>query len=302
MTVYDCCMFLNENDLYEIKLNQHWDFVDKFIVLEAAETHTGVEKPFNFDEERFKKYSEKLIYKTLGSFDKEIPRNLDLLDGYTVHSREGSGQVTNDWVRDNFQANYLVKILKEEGAKSDDIILMGCLDEIINETAFYKGMEHFKNKEEKYGLLDPPSHLNFTDSHKFRPIFGFMLDVYVYKFNLYHDAQCTSMMTEFSNFEIMLPATLRGLGLHTHECMEKAGWHFTFFDGANGEMVLEKQRSWAHSKDRYPGQKVKFTHTTKEEALERMFHDYKMKKVEISVETHPKYLMENLEKYKKYIL
>jgi len=36
MAVYDCCLFFNENDIYEIRLNQHWDFVDKFIAEATA--------------------------------------------------------------------------------------------------------------------------------------------------------------------------------------------------------------------------------------------------------------------------
>ena len=42
MSVYDCTMFLNENDLFEIRINEHWDFIDKFILIEANETHTGL--------------------------------------------------------------------------------------------------------------------------------------------------------------------------------------------------------------------------------------------------------------------
>jgi hypothetical protein len=66
-------------------------------------------------------------------------------------------------------------------------------------------------------------------------------------------------------------------------------------------MVLEKQRSWAHSKDQYPGQKIKFNHTTKEEALERFFHDYAVKKVTITESTHPKYLVDNLDRFQNCI-
>ena len=53
MKVYDLSMFFNENDLYELRLNQHWDFVDKFIVVESREAHTGYRKPFNLDHDRF---------------------------------------------------------------------------------------------------------------------------------------------------------------------------------------------------------------------------------------------------------
>jgi len=304
MTVYDCCMFFNENDIYEIKLNQHWNFVDKFIVVEAGETHTGLKKTFNFDKKRFEKYSDKLVYKTFDSFNAEIPKNLDLLDSYTVHQRQRAGQVTDDWIRDNFQANYLVKILKHEGAKDNDIVLMGCLDEIINESAFYRGLERFKDKDATYDVLcaDYPMPPWVVQSKKqSRPVFGFMLDFYVYKFNLYHATKPASMMTEFSTLKTSLPATLRGMGIHTHQHIENGGWHFTFADNTDGEKILSKQRSWAHSKDVASGQKIKFDHTTTQEALERLFYDYPFKKVEITEETHPKYLIDNLEKYKDYL-
>ena len=38
MAVYDCSPFFNENDIYEVHLKEHWDFVDKFISVEAR-TH-----------------------------------------------------------------------------------------------------------------------------------------------------------------------------------------------------------------------------------------------------------------------
>ena len=104
---------INENDLFELRINQHWDFVDKFVVLEAGETHTGLKKPFKFDKKRFEKYSEKLIYKTFDSFDEEIPKNLHLMDQFTTHDRRPFGQTTDDWVRDHFQGNYLFKIVLE---------------------------------------------------------------------------------------------------------------------------------------------------------------------------------------------
>ena len=154
MAVYDCCMFLNENDLYELRLNQHWDFVDKFIVLEAGETHTGLKKPFNFDKKRFEKYSEKLIYKTFNSFEEEIPKNTNLLDQFTVNDRSAQGQATDDWIRDHFQGNYLFKILLEEDARDDYLILISCLDEIISERGFKEAMKLFEDKDKKYTLLD----------------------------------------------------------------------------------------------------------------------------------------------------
>ena len=303
MTVYDCCTFLNENDLFELRLNQHWDFVDKFIVVEAGETHTGLKKPFNFDKERFKKYSEKLIYITFDSFAEEIPRNMNLIDDFTVLDRTFLGQTSDDWVRDLFQGNYCLKIILEDGGKDDDIVLQGALDEIIKKEAFAEALKRFEPKNKKHDLHNKfgPVRTSSGDPFQIRPTFGFVLDTYVYKFNFFNQQLTVATMTEVSVLKQILHGKLRCLGSHTHDPIKNAGWHFTFFDNTDGEKVLEKQRSWAHSKDIIPGQKVKFTHTTKEEALERMFQDYPFEKVEITEQSHPKYLIDDLEKYKDYI-
>ena len=134
-----------------------------------------------------------------------------------------------------------------------------------------------------------------------RPTFGFFLDTYVYKFNLFCKKISVAQMTEFSVLKQMLPSTMRGMSMGTHPSVDNAGWHFTFMDNTDGDRVLQKQKSWAHSRDVIPGQKVKFTHTTKKEALERLFEDLKVTKVPITEQSHPKYLIDNLEKYKDYI-
>lgn len=288
MTVFDCCMFLNENDLYEIRLNTHWDFVDKFIVVEAGQTHTGDPKPFNFDHERFKPYAEKLVYVKFDDFQQEIDKYPDLLDYDCVRDR-GPMMETDDWIRDHFQANYLFKVMADLGAQDSDIVYISCLDEIIKPSAFEVAKERFKGTELYQGV---------------RPIFGFHYNLYVYKFNLLHKHwkdHIAGMITEFGNFKKILPTTIRDRGISTHSHIQDAGYHFTFLDDTEGEKVLAKQQSWAHSRDKYPGQKVKYDHESISEALERMFRDYPHTIVPITPETHPKYIIDNLDKLQKFI-
>ena len=120
--VWDCCNFLNENDLLEIRLNQHWDHVDHFIVLEAGQTHTGDSKPFNFDKERFAKYSSKLIYETIETVD-ELWGEINNLDAqsqnYLSMSRKSWGQNSTDWARDHLQGNHHIKLLAKHGAEAE---------------------------------------------------------------------------------------------------------------------------------------------------------------------------------------
>ena len=289
MAVYDCCMFLNENDLYEIRLKTHWNFVDHFIVIEAGETHTGDPKPFNFDQERFKPYAEKLTYVKFDSFQEEIDKwGSLLLDADCIRDR-GPAMETDDWIRDHFQANYLYKIMLDMGADDRDLVYISCLDEIISEDAFNCACERFQGDETYQGL---------------RPIFGFHLNLFVYKFNLLHkhwQNHVAGMITEFGNFKKILPTTIRDRSIATHSHIENGGYHFTFLDDTEGTKVLAKQKSWAHSRDRYPGQTVKYDHMTIKEALDRMFKDYPHTAVPITYETHPKYIVDNLDKMQHYI-
>jgi len=290
MTVYDCSMFLNENDLYEIRLNQHWDFVDRFIVVEAGETHTGLKKSLKFDHERFKPYAEKLTYASFDNFEEEMKKYPDLIDPDTKLDR-GPAVVSEDWMRDHFQANYLFKVMTDLGAKDDDIVYISCLDEIIKKSAFEEAMTRFEDKTS-------------TFLNGLRPVFGFHYYLYAYKFNLLHKHwrdHVAGMITEFGNLKKVLPTTFRSRGMSTHSHIPDAGWHFTFLDGTNGEMVLEKQRSWAHSRDRYDGRKLKFDHQNTFEALQRLAEDYPVQLVDITPDTHPQYIVDNLERLQNFV-
>ena len=218
MALYDCFAFCWENDLLEIRLNQHWDFVDKFIIVEAAETHTGLPKPFNYDHERFEKYASKIIYHQIHSFKEEFETNGSLLlDDFSLHDRSAAGQDTNDWVRDHLQGNYPIKILRDLGAKDTDIVYLSALDEILKGESFETGLKIFENEDKLYPLKSGNNLVYLEDKQPFkeRPSIGFNLDMYVYKFNLFCKNIAVAQMTEFSLLKQVLPATIRSLSMHT---------------------------------------------------------------------------------------
>jgi hypothetical protein len=267
-----------------------WDFVDKFVVIEAGETHTGLKKGLKFDHERFKPWASKIIYRSFDSFDEEIPKYPWLLDSFFAN-QYGVFHNGTDWRRDFFQFNYIYKILLDEGAVDSDIVYYSCLDEILRRSAFEKCLPLFEDQ-------------SVHGPYQLRPIVFFHMWQYAYKVNLLRDHWANhyiGTLTEFSNFKKALPHTIRQAGLNTHKIQEDCGWHFTFLDSTDGEMVLEKQRAWSHSRDIIEGQKVKFEHTSKEEALERLFKDYPVTMVELKDETHPTYLIKNLDKFENLI-
>ena len=278
--IYDYCMFLNENDLFEVRLNAHWNVVDKFIVCEAGQTHTGLKKSFNFDVDRFKEYEDKIVYIRINDFEEEMKKFPNFFNAKVLEEVVQSHQNIDDWKREAFQVNYVCIILDYLKASDNDLVLGHCVDEILKEKSIEEATQ-FCGKDE---------------------IIRFNTDLYVYKLNLLHKTNVTAAgcMTTFKKLKELSPAVIRQMNLGD-KYIEDAGWHYTFLDGTDGENVLLKQKSWAHSKDVYANKKTKFDFDTKEEALERLYLDYEPTLVESAYLSYPTFVQNNLDKFKNYI-
>jgi beta-1,4-mannosyl-glycoprotein beta-1,4-N-acetylglucosaminyltransferase len=64
MKIYDCFTFYNELDLLELRLQELYDHVDHFVLVEANRTFQNNSKPFYFGENqhRFARYMDKIIH------------------------------------------------------------------------------------------------------------------------------------------------------------------------------------------------------------------------------------------------
>ncbi|MGB0932810.1 MAG: hypothetical protein ACPGU5_00915 [Lishizhenia sp.] len=121
MKVYDCFTFFNELDVLLIRLEYLYEYVDYFVVVESSHTHSGKEKPWNFQNNMklFEKYLKKIIYiKDLNQLEQESsfkPANqFDPKDEF--------------WKLENKQRNAILQGLDK--AKSNDIIIVSDVDEI----------------------------------------------------------------------------------------------------------------------------------------------------------------------------
>ncbi len=114
--IYDCFTIRDELDLLELRLKILDNNVDKFVISEANYTHKGIEKPYTFleNEKRFDKWKNKIIYLPV-DFSDEVSNN--------IHN-------TNVWSLENKQREALFYGM--ENCTSNDIILIGDLDEIVN--------------------------------------------------------------------------------------------------------------------------------------------------------------------------
>ena len=221
--IYDCFSFFNELDLLEIRLNILKDVVDKFVIVEAGETHTGKPKPLYFkeNEARLDAFKNRIIYVCI----KKFPPGHDA------------------WWNENYQRNMILDGLKD--ASPDDIIMISDLDEIprpeiVRQVSKKGGVWRFNHMS--YGF-----YLNFIDL-RCRNMCGT-------KLLSYHD-----LLTGFdgakTNYNEFLPEDLNQGTTVTkirrrrfpaskggERLVRNAGWHFTCLGGAKA--LLTKMRAVA---------------------------------------------------------
>ena len=108
MRIYDCIIYLDEDFLLNLRFNILNNIIDYFVVVESNRTWQNNKKKFNFDIDKFKNFSKKIIYIKV----EDMP--------------EGE----NPWLRENFQRNCISRGLLK--AKDHDLIIVSDADEIPN--------------------------------------------------------------------------------------------------------------------------------------------------------------------------
>ncbi len=123
-------MFFNELDVLEVRLNELYGVVDKFILVEATKTFTNQDKPLWFEKnkEQFAKFSDKIEH--------------IIIDEYPEFDAA--------WTFENYQRDVIIKILKG-CCQPEDVIIISDLDEIprANLIEKYKNTDGIKVFEQK---------------------------------------------------------------------------------------------------------------------------------------------------------
>lgn len=228
--IYDCFTFFNELDLLEIRLNVLKDVVDKFVIVEAEETHTGKPKPLYFKENasRFAAFADRIIYINFGTF----PKGNDA------------------WTNENLQRNAIEKGLVD--ASPDDIVLISDLDEIpdpkkVGQYAGVPGIKRFRMDSFAF-------YLNYMDV-RCRTMCAVVM--------LRYADLCTAFDGVKVSYNEFMPASVnQGNTItkirRTHvpqskmptTIVKRGGWHFTCLGGA--EKLVEKIRAVAPHHDFNP--------------------------------------------------
>lgn len=268
--IYDVQTVFNEIDTWMLRFEILNDSVDYFVINEAPLTFSGKPKPLYFWEnrDRFSKFSNKIIYTI---FDEE---------------KEGWDQ----WDRDREHKNGAIKAL--EGVADDgDLIIYSDADEIWE-----------------------PSSVNF-DNFDEETLYICMQRTYYYYlntewYNVHTPDAITWRGSKYSSYKLLKQNsfdTFRDWNSYFHlnsnfkkQYIENAGYHFSFLGGA--ENIKYKVGSYGHQELNIPvvTDNIQSNIDTLRDPFFRP--DFAIRKINMTPETHPQYLLNNLDKYSKYIL
>lgn len=273
--IYDCFTFFNELDLLEIRLNILNDVVDKFVLVEATKTHSGKDKPlyFNENKERFKDFEDKIIHIIVDDFPQ--------LD---ISKKDKFG---NRWILENFQRDAIMRGLSE--CKPSDIILISDVDEIPNPDAIKKYKNGICVLEQKmmYYFINT---ICVTDPMWDKAKIGRYSDLL--------NPQQDLPQSEFYEF------SKKGLPTYFRFCegkhIKNAGWHFSYCGGLDA--IIKKRQSIVeqqyNTEENMRPENILNAIKRGKDILNRDGKIYLTVKLDKSF---PKYIINNLERYKKLI-
>jgi len=265
--IIDCITFFDNNFMFDFRYNIMKKYVDKFVICESLYDHRNNKKGVNFDLE--KKYIEdpKILHIVL---EKPFPKN------------------TNAWQNQRIQRDYILKNLNF--ADDSDFIFFSDPDEILNPEV----LKNFDLKK-KYGI--------------------FLQKFYNYKFNIFNQYE-----SPWEGTKVCKKKNLKSIDFMREkvrkknlkykfyrfdkerniEIFENAGWHFN--NVMSPELISKKLKTFAH--DEYSSEKfssVEIIRRKIDEKIDLFNRNEKYEVVEID-KSFPKYLLDNLLKFKDYIV
>ena len=269
MKIYDCIQFFNEEHIVELRINILNKFVDFFVITESTTDHQGNPKKLNFDLSKFKKYENKIIYVIVDDTSEAIKKP----------------HIGGESLVEQHQRNSIMRGLKK--CHDNDLIILSDVDEIPDLTKL-----NLFNKKNKYAVFS-------------QKMFNFKLNLLNETEKNWHGSKICLKKN------LKSPQWLRNLKFKKYpfwrfdkpknlKIIENGGWHFAFLQ--NPRNISKKIKSFSHGE-------FNTSDLTNEKEIEKKIklqkdifgRRFNYRKVEID-HTFPKYIIENKEKLKEWII
>jgi beta-1,4-mannosyl-glycoprotein beta-1,4-N-acetylglucosaminyltransferase len=286
MTVFDSCIFFNELELLEMRLNILNDVVDYFVLTESPFTVSGNEKPLYYQENKdmFGKFNDKIVH----NITEQIPNDYsDFLvkkpyyTNYNEYSSAACDKVINIPIRFQravFNRDNSIQGILKAGAKPDDIILTSDADEIANPLVI----------EQIHDWFNPDNH------------YIMLCKAFYYKLNTLfeNDWQGTRISTlkklEETSIDMFRQPDMNAKA----HLVEQGGWHWSFFGDIKS--MRQKLNAYEHQENN--------TEQNQSQLEERIsnnkdpFGRSQFDQTAIQIDdSFPEYIQNNKDKYSQFI-
>ena len=262
----DCITFFDNNFMFDFRYNVMKNYVDKFVICESLYDHRNNKKGINFDPEKKYINDPQILHIVV---EKPFPKN------------------TNAWQNQAIQRDYIIK--KLNFAEDNDFIFFSDPDEILNPEV----LKNFDLKK-KYGI--------------------FLQRFFNYKFNIFNPYE-----SPWEGTKVFKKKNLKSINFMREkvrkknlrykfyrfdkekniQIFENAGWHFN--NVMSPEKISKKLKTFAHNE--FSSEEFSSVETIRNKinAKVDLFNRNEKYEVVRIDEGFPKYLLDNLLKFKDYI-
>lgn len=290
--VYDCFTFWKEFDVLEIRLNELYNVVDKFIIIESSRTHTGDYKPFYLKDniEQFKKFKDKI----------------HLISDSRYSKRENPNR------RQNYQRNLISTVLKQNKPSRSDLIIISDCDEIprastvqnlidnpmncIFELDGYIG--YYNLYFEKWHRGRAMLYADFEGAQKAHRDYFIQTAQYMRRFKIIPLLRINKFFA-VGRFDEYFGAWVGFTGKKTLPIIKNAGWHFTKM--FSPEIVIESITASSHTEFNINKVNVEFI-TNRRQEHKNYYGGEAVGTKMLLDNTFPEFLLNNKKKYQSYLL
>jgi len=295
MKIFDCFMYFDEDIVLDVRLNFLNDYVDKFVIIESEYNHRGEKREPKFNIKKFDKFKDKIHY----ILKKDIPFDIEEISDSDNENEHYRKSIFNASKRENLQRNQILDGLKD--LEPNDWVIISDLDEIPNleNVDFYNIKNKFLFFQQsmmyyKFNLkLD---NFTWTGSRacKFKHLKSpqWLRNIKTKKFNWW---RLDVLFSKNKYFDIKF--------------IKDGGWHYSYLKSP--EEIKFKLKSYLHhiDYDRNPLntdqiariiEDKKTIYDLKVDSKEEKFNP-KNKLIKVSKKEMPKYINDNISKFKDWI-
>lgn len=140
--LFDLFPFHNELELLKLRLEEYSDIVDYFVILECPKTHSGLDKPLYYlnNKHLFESYNHKIRHVLL----------------------EESSLSNDPWTNEKMHFNRLTDGISD--AKASDLLMIGAVDEFPNKKLVAQ-LKTSYNRPESFGMHFCTNYMNISYRH-----------------------------------------------------------------------------------------------------------------------------------------